>query len=351
MEEKHVESRLGVQKQDNELINETAHRSAVVAVGAEAAIDEVLDSREQHMVENLRVTRLVGGLNFGKGTISKNDRLDAKDDDLDHSIVTDVEAAIQAPQILTRVEADDDGCGDGRGVKLIQRGKEVLKHSLHRAKVFGGGLTMSVAARIGLAETNDQPLEAVFEETMDILDGKKLPYGAHTDEHAHGDNCGCGAIDKAPAILENTIVYKEQIASAIDLLTNGQETDVLDEVFSGFTNYAKQIEGQPYKGSRIISKIRGTDKVVKELEGPHLETHIVINTVRGMTVNQEYIRKISDGKAQVFGVDAWRKQDIAKKLYPKDSKKQERAYLSMLVYTLATAGTLTKGDLPVYVVE
>ena len=77
---------------------------------------------------------------------------------------------------------------------------------------------------------------------------------------------------------------------------------------------------------------------------------IIINKVRGKTVNQGIIREISDGVAQVFAVDEWRLRDLSTKLY-RTPAEQQKAYLSMLVYTLATAATLTKGDLPVFVVS
>jgi hypothetical protein len=76
----------------------------------------------------------------------------------------------------------------------------------------------------------------------------------------------------------------------------------------------------------------------------------VLNTVRACTVNQKLIREITDDKAQIFAVDVWRMQDIAGKLYD-DRAAHQRAFLSELIYTLATAAVLTKGDLPVDVVE
>ena len=92
-------------------------------------------------------------------------------------------------------------------------------------------------------------------------------------------------------------------------------------------------------------------KIVKELTGAHQEVAIVLNTVPGYTVNQQHIRSVSSEQAQVFGVDVPRLASVAERLYPESEDEQKRALISMVVYTLATAGTLTKGDLPVFVVS
>ncbi len=67
-------------------------------------------------------------------------------------------------------------------------------------------------------------------------------------------------------------------------------------------------------------------------------------------MNQGKIRRATDDRAQVFAVDEWRLRQIADKLYDIDEER-EKAYLSMLVYTIATSATLTPGDLPVFVVS
>lgn len=141
--------------------------------------------------------------------------------------------------------------------------------------------------------------------------------------------------------------FKDQITGAIGLLAPNHDAASLSGIFDEYDAFAEAIKDEQYEGAAIAEQISSEDKVVKELEGPHLEVSIVVNTVSGMTVDQEYVREVTDGVAQVFAVDAWRMREIAETLYPQDEAKQQKAYLSMLVYTLATAGTLTKdGDLP-----
>lgn len=310
----------------------------------------------------ITVNRLADGLGVGDGSISLAARLtDNKEvTALTEEIVDAVEAAIVSPDIITPIEADDDGrpveddgCGDGRFVKHVYKGEQSLKRSLNRAKVFGGGVTMAVAGLIGTGKDTRDKLVELFESGRNLLRSRHIDYGAHTDEHAHGPNCGCGAIDKAPLIIRSAVTYRHSISEAISALTD--DTEELDTVLERYAAYDAEVEkqekaGVQYQGKAVMRDLQ-EDKnvVVKELGGPHLETHIVVNTVPGYTVNQELIRQISAGKAQVFGVDEWRIRQIADTAFDSPAARRQ-AYLSMLVYTLATAAVLTKGDLPVYVV-
>ena len=97
----------------------------------------------------------------------------------------------------------------------------------------------------------------------------------------------------------------------------------------------------------MVGEIIDSGKIVKELTGKHLEMYIVLNDVEGYTVNQELVREVSGDQVQVFAVDVWRLKELAAELY-EQPEEQALALKSMLVYTLAVAATLTKGDLPVY---
>lgn len=319
------------------------------------------EEMESH-VREYEVTKIVDGLGIGDGNISLLERVNNADHPhkIDSEIVNDVESIINSDEILVAVDLDengqpveDDGCGDGRGVKFIYKGKNRLKRSLNRAKVFGGGVTMGVAAVIGAGKAFGRRLGSVFSDTIHEFEDQGIAFGAHTDEHAEGANCGCGAIDKSPVIVANAVKYQDEITDAIKLLSGGTiDQPQLQRVFSNYTAYSKEIAvDDSFSGRQVADEIMEKHKVIKELEGPHLETHVVINTVEGYTVNQGLIRRKTQDKAQVFAVDEWRIRQIAAKRYPDDPEASSEAYLSMLVYTLATAATLTKGDLPVYVVS
>lgn len=307
------------------------------------------------MPAQVEVRKLAEGLGFGQGDISAaaqeqrpgNEDLAAKTD-----------AAVRSPQILVPVDRDengqalqDDGCGDGRPV-LTAEGAVFTKdkrfnRSLHRPKVFGGGATMATVSRIGLGLAAGRTLNQAMRDGIGQMADCQLDFGAHIDSHAHDANggCGCGAIDKAPLILDTAVAYRSQIAATINAL--GVETAGLDEVLDAFAVYARETHGQPYEGRQVMGDIIDCGKIVKELAGDHLETRIILNTVEGATVDQQLVREQTGGRAQLFAVDVWRLKQLAERLY-KNPTQQQHAFMGQLVYTLATAGVLTKGDLPVY---
>lgn len=327
---------------------------------------DYFDEQERmHMVVQVETIQLTDGLGFGDGSISVTDRTD---EDHEHHIEPEVlqlvDDAVRDDEILVAVDEDndglvieDDGCGDGRGVdaeegsifKKIGDHVEHMKRSLNRYKAFGGGATMSTASLIGRGKAKGQTLSGAFKEGIHKLKSNRISFGAHIDTHAHGENCGCGAIDKSPVILQNIVKYRDRITEAAGLLA--PDTTGLEGVLDNMGEYADEIKDQPFAGQDVMDDIIDQGKVVKRLEGPHLEVAIVINTVEGYTVNQDYVRRITQGRAQVFAVDVPRLTQLAEKLHPNDTVEQRQSFLSMLVYTLGTAATLTKGDLPVYIVS
>ncbi len=300
----------------------------------------------------IEVVNLAEGFGFGEGGISASERKLI----VGEEVVARVEAAIASPDILVPVSTDkeghridDDGCGDGRPVKRIFQGPVELNKSLDRSKVFGGGAVMTAAMEIGLGEVTGIPMKETLGSAIGKLKANGIDFGAHTDDHAHGDNSGCGAIDKAPAVIANTVKYKENIVASINAL--GVNTDGLDEVLANFATYNSQIAGQEYKGAEVVGEIIESGKIVKELENDHREMFDILNMVEGFTVNQELVRQVSDGQAQAFAVDVWRLQELAQRAYPDDAELQNKAFLSELVYTLGVSATLTLGDQPVRVIQ
>ncbi len=309
--------------------------------------------RKEAMEFEVEAAKLTDGLGYGDGTISYEDRKEI----VGHEIVGKVEKVVTSNEVLVEVSVDkdgnrlcDDGCGDGRPVyRIFQNGIEKAK-SLFRAKVFGGGPVMAAADIIGQGKANGSSLQDVFKRGLSTLKRNLVDFGGHTDTHAHGDNCGCGAIDKATAVVSAVSIYADKIQESIAAL--GVDIDGMDEVVGNFVSYASEIEGQEYSGKKVMDEIIESGKVIKELDDDHKEMFILLNTVEGYTVDQEKIREISEGKIQVFAVDVWRLKEIAEKLHPDESEEiQNKAFLSELVYTLGTAAVLTKGDLPVYMIS
>jgi hypothetical protein len=301
------------------------------------------------------------GLGFGTGTIGVQDRLSNPDDGLSSEILDKVDAVIRTGDILVDIDCDkdgklldDDGCGDGREVARVFEGLVARAKSLVRPKVFGGAPTMAEAAEIGLGRAEGTGLNGLFSRAVQTLKEKRIGFGGHSDTHAHGENCGCGAIDKSPAIVAKVIEERDNIKAVVGLL--GLNDRLLDGDEGIINNYAKYYESDvrghedEYSGRTALQELLDNGKIVKELGGAHTEVRIIINMVKGKTVNQELVRDVSDGQAQVFCVDFPRLQEIAQALYS-DHDDQEKALVSMVAHTLGVAGTLTKGDLPVYVIS
>ena len=315
-------------------------------------------------MSQLQINKVSDGLGYGDGKISEEFvRSEAGQAQLDAA-----DAVINSPDILIEVSTgsdghmiDDDGCGDGRGVRRIfDDGLWREIKSLNRAKVFGGGATMATADLIGSGAAKSRSLLGAFRAGIENMKHHMLNFGAHTDEHAEHNlaRCGCGAIDRAPEVVPAIAKYRNEIGRT--LAAFGISIEYLDEVVNNFADYAQGIGGQYFSGRAVVDEIINSGKIVKELAGAHKEARIVLNFVRGYTVNQQAVREATGDTVEVFGIDAWRLEELAKKLHPQQDETnpdpqveadQKRAYLSMLVYTLGTASVLTKGDLPIYVTQ
>lgn len=316
--------------------------------------------RSDEMLPRIEVAKKADGLGMdnGTGTISciEREALEGNED-----LAQRTDEVITSSLILANVDTDkdgnqlsDDGCGDGRGVnKTFTKDSEFMR-SLNRAKVFGGGAVMTGAVRIGTGKARGRTLQQTMQDSIEDLAEKGIDFGGHTDNHAHDELCGCGAIDKAPIIVETAVRFAAGIENTIEALD--VDTQHLAGVMENYRAYAQSIRGQEYSGRKTMDGIIDSGKIVKELADDHKETRILLNFVEGKTIDQEYVREMTDGRAQVFGVDVWRMQQIASELNMNDSgtvdkAAAEKAFLSELVYTLATAAVLTKGDLPVYAVS
>lgn len=299
------------------------------------------------------------GLGFGEGAISYKDRAEQ---DVPVEELKKVEAIITEPaKILVDIDQedgdyiDDDGCGDGRGATesdgakvYIKQGDNFYKKSLNRAKVFGGAPAMAAAAMIALDAHKPEEVTELFVAAMDELDEHDIDYGAHTDEHAGEANSGCGAIDNAPLIIDNVAKFQEQIKATIKKIIPDVDLMTLDEVIDAFVSYAENKQSDGYRGQAVMDEIDAREKVIKRLVKDHNEMYVILNEVEHQTVNQFTVRDASHEVVQTFAVDLWRLADINARLYVDEVESQDVAFTSQLVYTLATAATLTDGTLPVY---
>ena len=319
------------------------------------------------------------GLGFGEGGISVKSQID-------QGILTPDtprhihEFLTNNPEAFKQVEVDDDGCGDGRPwTKIIQEYRDengqkkiqLFGKSKLRAKVFGGGLV--AAASMWRAIQGAPQDEQTVGGDRTFMAGKLaeigFSHGAHSDDHAEGENCGCGAIDKYPVITANAIKYRPQITGALEALYGDEFEDNKSEIEQVFGVYEALAESNGYfadaSGRQSMEQILDSGAVVKELAGHHIEETIVINDVEGTTLDQQLFTETVKNAGgderprivQAFSVDVWRGRAIADRVAEVAQAEDPTAdadhtwkvaYADFLVRTLAVAGTLTAGDLPVY---
>lgn len=149
-------------------------------------------------------------------------------------------------------------------------------------------------------------------------------------------------------MVARAVTYRDAIAQQFEAL--GVPTDGLSAILDNYANFADRIASQEFHGVDVMDLIINRGKIVKQLGGLHVEARVILNYVKNKTLDQGLIHSLSDGKVDIFGVDVWRMQQLAKDLHPDDVQAEHRAFKSMLVYTLAVAIVLTKGDLPVYAI-
>lgn len=265
----------------------------------------------------------------------------------DTALIAKLDDVLHSPALLVPLSTDDsgqpvqdDGCGDGR---LTAR---EYPHK-YRAKVFGGGATMTVSTLIGLGKAMDIAHADLFSHAITRLNDRQIDFGAHTDDLVAAPNSGCGAIDKLPHILIAAVHYQQQIEGSIQDL--GIDTTGLADVQQHFIDYTKKHAGQAYAGSDVLAEITGQHKIVKQLIDRHIEKAVILNTAVDHAVDQTYVYSSTNSQAEVFTVEGWRMQLLADKLYDTPEERSS-AFLSELIYTLATAAVLTQGNLPVYLV-
>lgn len=308
------------------------------------------------------------GLGYGEGSIS-SEHMSSSGLALAGEIIrTD-------PDVFVSVDVDaaDDGCGDGRrAVRVMRLNEETdvieeLNKSRRRAKIFGGGLMVasSMWRSIAGAPKHSETVLGDREFIAGKLQAMDIAHGAHTDTHAHGDNCGCGAIDKYPDMTKNAGVYKQEIIQTLQALYGDSYTDNLDAIKSVFATYDVLADDDVYfsnaQGAKTRDLIAGIGGVVKELGDDHREGKVILNDIEGTTFDQrKFDDKLQEAgvseEIQVFVVDVWRGRMYADAMAQvavetlddvQYEAARQVAYADFLIRMLAVAATLTKGNLEV----
>lgn len=315
------------------------------------------------------------GLGFGEGSISTKKQLaNPEISGLTPDTLRIGGEIIRSGQPFVEVDPDanDDGCGDGRPAGVIYRFidglKKTFNKSRRRAKVFGGGLIAASSMHRTVIGGSVHPDETVLgdrELVAGLLDKAGIGYGGHTDNHAHDEISGCGAVDKYPQITANALIFRQEITSALRTVYGEDFEEREGAINQVFASYENQVSNSgtyfsDAEGAKTRALLERHGSVIKELNDDHLEDFIVINDIEGTTFDQrefdaEMVRRGAEGTAQAFVVDAWRGRMYADFIADQaEQKGMEREFAYQMaeadfwVRTLAVSGTLTKGDLPVF---
>ncbi len=313
------------------------------------------------------------GFGFGSGSIAVAQQLGAGA--IGHgALIVGAEIIENDSRVFKKVdsEARDNGCGDGREAQVIYsvKGGQKVSHkrSLLRAKVFGGGL-VAFASMMRSAVWGDMLADATIlgdrETTAQLM--KKLHYthGGHTDNHAKGDNCGCGAIDKYPEITHNALIFREDIERVLAIVLGSEAPSYRQAIDAVFAVYQAAVDNADHyfvdaAGVKTLQLLEASGAVIKQLRDDHLEDFVVINDVAGQTFHQREFNAILQERgilstAQAFVVDLWvgrmYADEVAKYAASQGLDRRlahQKALVDFLIRTLATAGTLTSGDQPVF---
>lgn len=297
------------------------------------------------------------GLQVGEGPISYERQLESGEL---NSI--DAEAAkryLMSDEAYSIIEKEDDTCVDGRISVLTTKKQEdgsVLETDVSyiRPKVPGGGQHMVAVGMIGLGLIEENAQAQAY-TAISFLLSHNIKYGAHTDTNASGDSCGCGAIDKFPAITQNVVLYRDKITDIItqiydQVLNEVPNINIQNRVLDGFEEISSNSHFfDNYSGKNISIAIQDSGAVVKKLGDKHKEDYMVFNFVPGTTLNQKNLVQRTNNRVQAFCVDVWRMQQLAAALGSGNSDDELQAFYSMLDYGLGTFITLSDGTLPIII--
>ena len=237
-------------------------------------------------------------------------------------------------------------CGDGRSRVLDQESDDKTDNLVDGlgAQSFGGSVSDAIALRLkhgfvpGSTLLGD--LEAVSRNHK-----SKFALGGHTDDHAHGDATGCGAIDGQ--VRKNEILCDESKNKTIkEVLENVYSKTGLEfnqQLFENATRNAKTIlnNSKSYfanKQKALETITDNTPNGVEVLSGSHGEISLTINLRNGTTFDKNGYNKLTNGKIQNFNIDAW----MILEEYGEDA-------MYVLIDNVATALDLTDGSIIVII--
>jgi hypothetical protein len=270
-----------------------------------------------------------------------------------HTDVTQEQAERLVSQVevyLKQVAEDAPGCCiDGRKCKHNLDGSPAEL----RPSVAGGPLITAYAAAelVGwFGEDDDSTLEERLDVVKNVLETNGVKLGAHVDEKAVANDyknpetgakaTGCGADDKAPAII--AAIYDND--ETVQKLT-GAVLPTFDEKAMAFTSKEKvTARFASWDPKMVLDASTSEDRDnVEVLEKSHEEALVVFNYVEGTTIDRDALVEATG--RQVFCVDMWYINKLARALAsgPDPDEQYVRLQHAMTAYQIGTYLSLCDG--------
>jgi len=180
--------------------------------------------------------------------------------------------------------------------------------------------------------------------------------GVHDDDHATGENCGCGAEDRldnaadpnAPTILG----FIERRGNELFGMLRSLNIPVSEELEAKIISNATKLRAEGYATNgadlrRAAVDVAGESSVVK-LTGVHNEVLARINLKPGTTLDRKKIAETFGPNYQAFNVDVPSIEFGVDQISQSVEEKHEKL-VAALIYNLATASVLAGPSLRVVV--
>lgn len=234
-------------------------------------------------------------------------------------------------------------CGDGRTTKGYKPRIPYSQTPGLGVQNFGGTGGDATAKRLKEGYRPGATFGADIKKVIQTHTSDFAP-GGHSDDHAHGDSTGCGAIDgqKRKNDILTDDKKSETIRSVLGFIYNSANLDFNNQLFDLATSNAKELS--QYSDSYFKDKYTSLDLIeesslegVEVLSGTHNEVSLTLNLVENTTFDRDSYNQMSDNKIQNFNIDVW----AILKEYGDNA-------IFVLIDDLATALDLTDGTLKVF---
>lgn len=292
------------------------------------------------------------------GSIGPASRIEAEPDIYDR-----VQQLLSDPEII---ESYFVPCDEGAPEQCID-GRRSAKSSKRGPKLAGGTTGATITHKVvenpdgedGSTIINDQ------EQMVENYEESEILFGAHIDSNAAGEVTGCGAVDKAIAILAkgtepeaysqikllvSTMLGRENFIPSRFHLMLGRSLSLLANKDEYFLKDQQTGEYQYRQATTaLINESAPEVSPVEELIGKHNEVGLVVNFVPGTTFDRDKFSQDNDDELQLFCYDHWRTEEIAYKLYPEDDEKRAQFIMYRAINAVTTAMVLTDGSIKLIV--